>query len=284
MLVHNLYRKGKLFYAIAFFALLGVVYFSCIHRPQIPHQGLNFQGTRRQLTGDLSRQSEKSDTLVVYLHGLGGTILEPYKHPSPKRSYASAAFSLTNPILQFAAIDFGTPGVWVNGKDFDDITCGIEALLAQTSAKQIILAGSSMGGSAALTYAAKAPDEIRAKIIGIVAIYPVGNFAALYEQSSAPEVKLSMDLAFGGPVEKFRSKYMENSLLPNLSKVQRQTKFYIISAATDAVCPRQLQVLLSNELEKSGYKCQLETVQSTHLKAPPVESFCRGLDFVLSHR
>jgi pimeloyl-ACP methyl ester carboxylesterase len=107
--------------------------------------------------------------------------------------------------VQFAAIDFGVPGVWVNGKDFDDITCGIEALLAQTSAKQIILAGSSMGGSAALTYAAKAPDEIRAKIIGIVAIYPVGNFAALYEQSSAPEVKLSMDLAFGGPVEKFRS-------------------------------------------------------------------------------
>jgi pimeloyl-ACP methyl ester carboxylesterase len=249
----------------------------------MPQAELSFRGTRRDLAAVLSRQSERCNTLVVYLHGLGGTIFEPYKHPSPKRSYASSAFFGSVSNVQFAAIDFGVPGVWVNGKDFDDITCGIEALLAQTSAKQIILAGSSMGGSAALTYAAKAPDEIRAKIIGIVAIYPVGNFAALYEQSSAPEVKLSMDLAFGGPVEKFRSKYMENSLLPNLSKVQRQTKFYIISAATDTVCPRQLQVLLINELEKSGYRCQLETVQSTHLKAPPVESFCRGLDFVLSH-
>jgi pimeloyl-ACP methyl ester carboxylesterase len=216
--------------------------------------------------------------LLIYLHGLGGTYLEPYKAPA-KRTFA-AVTSEKFPTISLASCDYGRPIRWYKSSDMDDITLEIKRLGQKVQFDKIIMAGSSMGGSAALCYATAAPEEIRRKIVGIIAIYPAGDLVELYRTTRESVITFSLEKAFGGAPDRCAPLYLEASSLPRLANLAPSTKVYVISAQQDTVVPTALQNQLVASLERKNIPVHLEKLQCNHLKPPPPESFERALHFV----
>jgi pimeloyl-ACP methyl ester carboxylesterase len=121
----------------------------------------------------------KESVLVVYLHGLSANCEQAFEVPSkcPFAFGTREAF----PNVTFFSCDYGTVGSWCNNYGYKDITCSIEEISKRIPISKIIMAGTSMGGCTALTYATSAPKNIKDKIIGVLAIYAAGDLTRLYE-------------------------------------------------------------------------------------------------------
>jgi acetyl esterase/lipase len=228
-----------------------------------------------------SKLAQPTDaTVVVYLHGLGGNKSEPFKFPS-REPFALAAMEKF-PNIAFASCDYGTAGSWSHKVDLDDITSGITYLSKIIPFSRIIMAGSSMGGSFALTYATMAPKEVRDKIIGVAAIYPVGDFVELYRTTSEPVIKCALEKGFGGTPESARDRYLDSSFLTHLSSFPAKAKVYIVSSLKDTVCPTPLQNELTSKLRSNSTPVEIETFAGTHMQPPPGDCFQRALQFIVT--
>jgi pimeloyl-ACP methyl ester carboxylesterase len=280
-------RTYYLIAAATVIALLSPVVLHALRTPrsvQVPFEldAVPFDGGTHQLGFIRASKpsSSKDRTLVVYLHGLGQSYLEPFTCPV-KYPFAMVVKERF-PNLIFSSCEFGTAHVWCHDKDFSDITHSIDHLVRIFSPEKIIMAGSSMGGSAALTYAAIAPIEIRKKICGVLSIYPAGDFAKLHDITLEPVVKLALEKGFKGTPQTTRTRYLDSSVLSHLDTFPREAKVYVVSALKDTVSPTELQNELITALGADAISVQSETFNGTHMQTPPSECFARGLNFILS--
>lgn len=220
--------------------------------------------------------------LVVYLHGLGANWQQPFTLPW-RHTYADTATHY-KPGITFMSTQFGAGGKWVDENSFNDITNSINAILKKYPSKEIILSGCSMGGSTALSYAALAPSEIRKKIIGVIAMYPAGDFVELHEKTTTPLVRSALEQCFGGAPDsaEIKKRYLDMSILPHIDKFPKETRVYMMSAKADATIPPALQKSLAEALKQQGVSVELEDIACGHELPPSHKSFANALRYVLN--
>lgn len=221
------------------------------------------------------------NALVLYLHGLSANWQQPFQFPW-KHTYADTVTHF-RPGITFMSMQYGTSGKWIDESAFEDITSGIKTILEKYPSEKIILAGCSMGASSALSYAANAPDDIKKKIVGIVAMYPAGDFVELHEKTATPVVKRALEGCFGGrpDSEEIKKRYLSVSPISNLDKFPKTTRVYVISASEDVTIPPKLQETLVEALKKNDIVTQYESVKCSHELPPPHKSFYDALKFAL---
>jgi len=192
-------------------------------------------------SGVANPSDASGDTLFVYLHGLGGDYNEPFKSTDKSNSSIANAIAKEFPAASFLSLNYGSTPSWGSAAARIDITSNLQAAINELNIKKIILIGNTMGAATALTYAATAPLPIKEKITGIVAVSPCADLEDLYKQSTAAEVKTSLEAVFGAGSNTMPLAYEQNSLVECLPFLSPKIKFGIISATADAVIPFDLQ-------------------------------------------
>ncbi|HEY9714011.1 MAG TPA: alpha/beta fold hydrolase [Chroococcales cyanobacterium] len=218
-------------------------------------------------------------TLIVYLHGMGSTLQEPFLFPKDH----PLAFTIVDhkPKTVLLSCSYRKEASWGSDAAVADITQNIREICQQYPVKRIILMGSSMGGCVALTYAATAPQDIKEKLIGVVSCESTGDLAKLFQTTKLPGVQVAMVNAFGGMPDQLPQIYQNKSFIPNIDKLPSGTRIALISAKKDTTVPTQLQHDLIDAMNEHHVANKLIEVDQPHGN-PPVEVFMDGLDFVLA--
>jgi pimeloyl-ACP methyl ester carboxylesterase len=212
--------------------------------------------------------------LLVYLHGLAGDFHELYK------SGLANAIDKAFPSLSLLSSNYGHTPSWGSAVSRIDITNNIRHVMTNTAVKQIVLIGTSMGASTALAYAATAPNYIKNKIIGVVAVAPCAELADLYQQTMAPEVKTSLEAALGGNPADKAGFYHQNSVDAGLGFLSHKIKIAIITAKEDTLVPIALQMDVVRDFNNRDMNTKCFELQGKS-EPPPVDSIMEGLHFVL---
>jgi acetyl esterase/lipase len=225
-----------------------------------------------------SLQGQKDLTLVVYLHGMGSTYMEPFL--TPKDKPISQALLEHNPTMVIASLNYRGQSAWANDVAVADIDQNIRELVNRFPISKIVIMGTSMGGCSALAYSYLAADDIKAKMIGVVAAEPAGDLALLFEKTKSGIVKNGLTGAFGGPPQLQPQGYSSRSILQNTDKIAPNLRFAIISAKQDSVIPPSFQQAIINSLKDKKLSCQLIEVDEQH-GVPAATSFVSALDYVI---
>jgi predicted esterase len=220
-------------------------------------------------------------TLVLYLHGLSANWQQPFQFPW-KHTYADTVTHF-RPGITFMSMQYGGSGKWVDETAFENITCGIRTILKKYPSEKIVLAGCSMGASSALSYTEMAPEDIKKKIVGVVAMYPAGDFIELHEKTATPVVKTALEGCFGGKPDnpEAKKRYQDLSPITNLDKFPKTTRVAVISASQDVTIPPKLQETLVEALKKKDIVTHFESVKCSHELPPPHKSFYDALKFAI---
>ena len=216
--------------------------------------------------------------LVIYLHGMGSTFLEPFV--TPEQEPIAKRICDNNPSIVFASLNYRRAWSWGNDAAISDITQNIREIMQRYPVKRIIIAGTSMGGCTALTYTALAPQDVQAKIIGAVSSEGTGDLARLFKETKDRSIPQALTNAFGGMPDMVPERYAKQSFLPNIDQLKGPMRFAIISATRDTVVPASCQKELVAVLEKRNLPCRLIEINSGH-GVLPAEYYAQGLDFVL---
>jgi acetyl esterase/lipase len=225
-----------------------------------------------------SLQGQKDLTLVVYLHGMGSGFMEPFL--TPKDKPVSQALAEHNSALVIASLNYRGQSAWANAAAVSDIDQNIHELLNRFPITKVVIMGTSMGGCSSLAYSYLAADDIKAKMIGVVAAEPAGDLALLYKKTHSGIVKNGLIGAFGGPPELMGENYSSRSILHNMEKVPTNLRFAIISAKQDSVIPADFQRAIINALQDKKISCELIEVDEKH-GVPAAASFVSALDYVV---
>ncbi len=219
-----------------------------------------------------------SHTLVVYFHGMGSNFMEPFVVPYD-RSVADA-ITAGNARLALLSVNYRGEASWGSDAAYADVSQNIRQVMEEFPVDRIVLIGTSMGGCAALTYAAVAPPAIRGKISGVVSVEAAGDLTDLYRESSHPAVRQAMRLAFAATPDTNPHIYRQKSLSGNLDSFPRQARVAVVSATKDTIVPPELQEQIISMLASRGIACKLIKVDEPH-GAPPASCYRNGLKFVL---
>ncbi len=216
--------------------------------------------------------------LVVYLHGMGSTFLEPFV--TPQSGSIAKRICDKHPALIFASLNYRRAWSWGNDAAISDISQNIREVMQRYPVNRIILIGTSMGGCTVLTYTALAPDDVKAKIIGAVSSEGAGDLARLFKETKAASIPLVLANAFGGRPESVPERYARQSFFSNIEQMRGPMRFAIISATHDTTVPPSFQKELVSVLEKRHLAVRLIEVNSGH-GVPSADYYADGLDFVL---
>lgn len=224
---------------------------------------------------------DSDTTLVVYLHGLGANWHQPFFLPW-KHTWADAATHF-RPGVAFMSPDYGAGVKWLDKQALDDITSSINAVIEKFPCDKIVITGCSMGASSALSYTVQAPEEIRKKIVGVVAMYPAGDFVELHEKTTTAVVKSALEQCFGGAPDdpEVKERYLAMSVLPQIDKFPGTTRVYVMSATEDATIPPILQTNLVEAFKARDISVELEHIKGPHEMTPSHQSYSKALKFVL---
>lgn len=222
----------------------------------------------------------RGQTLVVYLHGMGSTFLEPFLYPTANP--LAPALGRKHPEVVLLSCPYRRDSSWGNDLATADISQNIREVMQEYSIKKIILMGTSMGGCVVLTYATEAPADIKDKIKGIVSVEGAGSLKELFDLTSNAQVKFAMLAAFGGTPDQVPSVYDRKSFLPNISSLPRDTRVAVISAKQDKIVPPRLQEEIVTALEQQQRPVKLISIDATH-GAPPAPIYVEGLDYALGN-
>lgn len=225
-----------------------------------------------------SFQGQKDLTLVVYLHGMGSTYMEPFL--APKDKTVSQAIIEHNGAVVLASPNYRGQSAWCNQQAVADIDQNIRELINRFPISKIVIMGTSMGGCSALAYSYLAADDIKGKLIGVVAAEPAGDLTLLYDKTHSQIVKSGMIGAFGGPPPAQPQGYQSRSILNNMDKLAPNLRFAVISAKQDNVIPPDFQHAIINSLKDKKLSCELIEVDEQH-GVPSAAAFIRGLDYVI---
>lgn len=217
--------------------------------------------------------------MVVYLHGMGSTYLEPFVCPDAQ-SIAGLIVS-RNPNLVFVSLNYRRGWSWGNDAAICDISQNIREVMQRYPINRIVLMGTSMGGSTSLTYCAVAPPDIKAKIAGAVSSEGAGDLARLYSKTGNDAIRPALVNAFGGTPETVPDRYSRQSFLPNLVHLSPGVRVAVISATRDKVVPREFQKEIQSALQERKVQSRLLEVEGGH-GVPAADYYLSGLTFVLT--
>jgi acetyl esterase/lipase len=220
-------------------------------------------------------------TLVVYLHGMGSSYVEPFFVP-PRETVADAV-TRTHPSTVFLSPSYRREASWGNDAAVADITQNIRQVSQQFPIKRIVVMGTSMGGCVALAYAESAPADVKEKITGVVSVESAGDLVELYQTSGHPGLAMAMISAFGGSPEQVPQVYKKKSFLGNLACLPKGVRIAVVSAREDEIVPPRLQQDIVKALERHHVPVKLIEVEGEH-GPPPVRVYLEAFDFVLSKR
>jgi acetyl esterase/lipase len=218
-------------------------------------------------------------TLIVYLHGMGSSFLEPFTKPEVKP--IARAVLAKDPSIVILSCSYRKAASFGNDQAIEDINQNIREVCQQYPIKKILLMGTSMGGCVALNYATCAPKDIKDRIVGIVSVEGAGDMAALYHQSSRQSVREAMINAFGGTPEQVARVYAEKSFLSHVGALPPKVKVAVISATHDTIVPPRFQKDIVKALEENNVSTRLIEINDGHT-TPPTDIYLKGLDFALS--
>jgi dienelactone hydrolase len=216
-------------------------------------------------------------TLFVYLHDMDSNCSEPFVSSS-SQSIASA-ITAKYPNSVFIACHTGA-ATWGNLNSLVDINSNIVETLRKFTFDKIVLLGTSMGGSTALTYAATAPHLIKQRVAGVVAIEPAGDLKALFNKTALPRLQDSLSKALGGTPKQAPVIYRNFSFLRNLPTLDRQIRIFVVSAKQDDHVPNSLQKEIVSALNNRDIPCQLVELNSGHC-IPEPSVYLDGIKFIL---
>ena len=222
--------------------------------------------------------SQTNFKLVVYLHGMGSSYLEPFFIPAGV-AVADGIVS-SHPDTVLISPSYRREASWGNDTAMADITQNIREVCQEFPVKKIVLMGTSMGGCTVLAYAAAAPADIKAKLAGVVSVESAGDLFALYNESVHPRLKQAMTSAFGGSPSEVPELYKRKSFLSNVDGLPKGVRVAVISARQDIVVPAQLQRDIVAALEKHQVAVKLIEIDGGH-QAPPLKTYLEGYDFVV---
>jgi pimeloyl-ACP methyl ester carboxylesterase len=219
------------------------------------------------------------NTLVVYLHGMGSTYLEPFT--CPQGTTIAQAISNKYPDVCLLSCNYRKESSWGSDEAMSDITQNIRAVLQQFPIKRIVLMGTSMGGCTVLSYAVQAPADIKEKLAGIVSVEGAGSLKKLYDLTDNRTVKGAIAAAMGGTYENAAAMYQRKSFLPNITGLPKSVRVAIVSARLDHIVPPALQDDLLAALQSRHYRAKLLPVDAAH-GAPPAPVYVKALDFAIN--
>ena len=137
-----------------------------------------------------------------------------------------------------------------------------------------------MGGCTVLNYTALAPDDVKAKIIGVVSLEGAGDLARLYKETKNASIPPALANAFGGTPELVPERYAKQSFLSNIDQMRGPVRFAIVSATRDSTVPPSFQKDVVEILKKRNLAVRLIEVNSAH-GILDADIYVEGLDFVL---
>ncbi len=213
-------------------------------------------------------------TLVVYLHGMGSSYMEPFQMP-PGEPLADAITTRDSHII-FLSLSYRGESSWGSNLSMSDISQNIREAAAQFPIKRIIVMGTSMGGCTALTYCEQAPADIKDKITGVVSVESAGDLTELYRTSHHPTIQPALIAALGGTPEQVSGEYKSRSFLYNLDKLPRGLHVVVVSARGDEIVPPQLQKDVTTALEKLGQPAKLIEIDGGH-RSPAASVYLEAL-------
>lgn len=217
-------------------------------------------------------------TLVVYLHGMGSTFLEPFIYPQDTPIYSVISSQVPNVIP--LSCNYRKASSWGNDAAMTDISQNIRELSQQFPVEKIVMMGSSMGGCVALSYAAQAPDDIKAKITGVVSAESAGDLIQLYKKSKDGSIRPALINAFGGTPEQVPETYRKQSFLANIDGLPKHTRVFVISARRDDIVPPAFQRDIVKALDERKIVNKLVEVDMQH-GVPSSTYYIDGLNFVM---
>jgi dienelactone hydrolase len=227
-----------------------------------------------------AQQEGVQGTLLVYFHGLGQDFREPFTvMVGTTRSATMAdAILMEEASVAILSCNYGTAS-WGRTAALNDITKNIRDVLQAYPAFRIVLFGTSMGAGTAINYAALAPEDIKKKVTGVLAVYPCGNLKDLLDKSHNPAVKPSLLAAFGEPNNN-NKEWDEASCLTNIKLIDKHVKVCVITSISDDVVPPEFQRAIVKALKKNGNKVKYTLVEGNHA-VPPRTPLLSGLAYAL---
>lgn len=224
---------------------------------------------------------KKSMTLIVYLHGMGSTYMEPFLVPKAKPIVQALQERQRDSVL--ISCSYRKSASWGSDAGLADVSQNVREVCQQYPITKIVMVGTSMGGSAALTYAATAPSDIRQMIQGVVSIESSGDLASLYNETEQPLVKSGLASALGGTPADCPQTYARKSFLNNLNTLPRAIKIAVVSATDDSVVPSHFQKEIVDALKERSVAAKLIEMPGNH-DIPDASVYQEGLDFVLERQ
>jgi pimeloyl-ACP methyl ester carboxylesterase len=216
--------------------------------------------------------------LIVYLHGMGSNYLEPFVYPEPTSVATSFANRWANVCV--LSCNYRQQASWGSDAAMADISQNIREIEQQYPIKQIVIAGTSMGGCTALAYAVQAPDDIKEKIVGVLSVEGAGDLAKLYLTTRNPQVQAALQSAMGGTPATAPTEYARKSFIPNVDKLGKNVRVAVVSATQDVIVPTPLQQDIVQALQNAHHPVHVIKVDSGH-QAPPGEVYVKAAEFIL---
>lgn len=217
-------------------------------------------------------------TLVVFLHGMGSNLREPFVTPADVS--ISNAFEAVDRSTALLSCSYRKEQAWGNDASFADITQNIRHVMYELPFKRIVIAGTSMGGCTALNYAVAAPPDIKEKIAGVICVEGAGDLALLYQHTRVEGIRVALAAAFGGTPQQVPQVYNSKSVLHNLDKLPVGARFAIVTADHDNVVPAALQLDLVNQLKGRNVPLLHVQLPGGH-HVPPWTTFAQAYRYVL---
>ena len=215
-------------------------------------------------------------TLIVYLHGLGSSYLEPFIYGNPKTPIGISLIEHCRSAVVLSC-SYRREGSFGNDQALSDITQNIRQVCEKFPVKKIILFGESMGGMTVLNYGATAPSDIQSKLAGIVSIEGTGDLLKLYTQT-LPGIRVAMEKIYGSPVTN-SAVYLGKSFNHNIHRLPPRVRVAIVTAIKDIVVPPSNQAEIIEALKRNNNPALLIPFNSGHGFPPDSISF-QAFDFV----
>jgi pimeloyl-ACP methyl ester carboxylesterase len=213
-------------------------------------------------------------TLIVYLHGLGASFLQPFTYGEHEPiGYALFRHCTRSLVL---SCSYRREGSFGNDEALADITQNIRMVGQKFPIKEIILFGESMGGMTALNYGAMAPKDIQDKLKGIVSMEGTSNLLKLHQRTKT-QIQRALEKIYGPPGQN-EAAYINHSFCHNVHRLPQRVKVAVVSALFDDVVPPGEQNELMEILRSNNNPSLLLHCNTGH-SCPPENISLKAFDF-----
>lgn len=217
-------------------------------------------------------------TWVIVLHGHGSTGTQIFTRTDIAEMWL--------PLMREKGLGILSPNLRGNAWMCQAAIADLRHLLAIVKKKypvrRFILASGSMGGTGALIYAVRHPEDIA----GVCALCPatdIGRYHGFAKENGPriavlAEIAAAIENAYGGTPATAPASYAANSATAHAARLAMPV--YLCHGNADVIIPVEESRTLASELKKLGRKCEYVELKNGHHDSPIPECL-PGIDWVL---